>query len=68
VLVGGLIGAAAFALTGSTLSSLIFALPTTTAASVALVAAAIALLSLGAMLVPARRALRIAPTDALKAE
>jgi predicted permease len=68
VLTGAVIGAVGFALAGSALKSLIFALPTATVWSVVLVAAAVGVLSLGAMLVPARRALRIAPTEALRAD
>jgi ABC-type antimicrobial peptide transport system permease subunit len=68
VLAGAAIGAVTFAVGGSALRSFIFALPTMTGASIALVALAVAVLTLGAMAAPVRRALAVDPTVALREE
>jgi putative ABC transport system permease protein len=68
VAIGAVLGGAAFAAAGATLKGFIFGLPTMTGTSVALAAAAVAALALGAMVIPARRALAVDPTVALRAE
>jgi putative ABC transport system permease protein len=60
------LGLMAFVLAGSTLRALIFALPAMDVGSMLLLAAAIGTIAVGAMLVPARRALAVDPVVALR--
>jgi predicted permease len=64
-LAGGLF---AFFLAGSVLKSLLFALPTVNGWSVALLAGAIGAIAVGAMIVPAHRALAVDPAITLRQE
>ena len=65
---GAVIGGAAFLAAGSAMQRFLFGLPVLTAASAAMVAAAVALLAIAAILAPARRALAVDPTAALRVE
>jgi putative ABC transport system permease protein len=68
VAIGAVVGAAVFALAASTIKDFIFGLPTVTGGAVILAAAAVAALAIAAMIVPARRALAVDPTVALRQE
>jgi putative ABC transport system permease protein len=66
--IGLVVGLLAFILAGSTLRSLLFALPPVNTWSLALLVCAVGALALGAMLAPARRALGVDPAVALRQE